>query len=65
VRALSATNLHLRCNNITCEDVDDSPLTYVLAKNVLRRFINIADIRTQVSSRLSLYSLCGMWRGVV
>ena len=49
-RAISATNLHLRTKHIyvTSDGLDESGLTYVLPKNVLRRFICISDLRTQV-----------------
>lgn len=51
VRAISATNLHLRTNHIyvASEDVDESGFTYVLPKNVLKKFITIADLRTQIA----------------
>ena len=51
VRAISAANLHLRTKHIyvSSEGVDDTGLTYVMPKNVLSRFITIADLRTQVA----------------
>ncbi len=51
VRAISATNLHLRTNHIyvSSDDVDESGFTYVLPKNVLKRFICISDLRTQIA----------------
>jgi pre-mRNA-processing factor 8 len=51
VRAISATNLHLRTNHIyvSSDDVDESAFTYILPKNVLKKFICISDLRTQVS----------------
>jgi pre-mRNA-processing factor 8 len=51
VRAISATNLHLRTNHIyvSSDDVDETAFTYVLPKNVLKKFICISDLRTQVS----------------
>lgn len=64
VRAISATHLHLRTNHIyvSSEDVreDGSVLTstqytYVMPKNVLNKFITIADLRTQI---------CGLLYGV-
>ncbi|KAK4686129.1 pre-mRNA-processing factor 8, partial [Tremellales sp. Uapishka_1] len=52
VRAISATNLPLRINNIFVgnDDVKDDAgsLTYVIPKNVLKSFIVNADLRTQV-----------------
>ena len=54
VRAISATNLHLRTNHIyvTSDQLDESGLTYVLPKNVLKKFITVADLRTQVAAFL-------------
>jgi pre-mRNA-processing factor 8 len=51
VRAISATNLHLRTNHIyvSSDDVRDTGLTYVLPKNVLNKFICVSDLRTQIS----------------
>ena len=51
MRAISAANLHLRVNHIyvNSEAVRDSGYTYVLPKNVLKKFICIADLRTQVA----------------
>jgi len=52
VRAISATNLHLRTNHIyvSSDDVDESGLTYVMPKNVLKKFICISDLRTQIAA---------------
>ncbi len=54
VRAISATNLHLRVNHIyvNSDDIRESGFTYVLPKNVLKKFICIADLRTQVAGFL-------------
>eukprot|EP00668_Euglena_longa_P001742 GGOE01002052.1.p1 GENE.GGOE01002052.1~~GGOE01002052.1.p1 ORF type:complete len:2392 (-),score=761.77 GGOE01002052.1:208-7383(-) len=51
VRAISATNLYLRTNHIYVgsDDVKDSGYTYVIPKNVLKKFITIADLRTQIA----------------
>jgi pre-mRNA-processing factor 8 len=50
VRAISATNLHLRTNHIyvNSDDIREGGITYVLPKNVLKKFINISDLRTQI-----------------
>ncbi|PWN94126.1 putative PRP8-U5 snRNP protein, pre-mRNA splicing factor [Acaromyces ingoldii] len=52
IRALSATNLPLRCQHlyVSNEDVreDAGALTYVMPKNVLKTFIVNSDLRTQV-----------------
>jgi len=54
VRAISAANLHLRVNHIyvNSESIRESGYTYVLPKNVLKKFICIADLRTQVAGFL-------------
>jgi len=51
VRAISATNLHLRTSHIyvNSDDLREQGLTYVLPKNVLAKFITIADLRTQIA----------------
>jgi len=50
VRAISASNLHLRTANIyvSSEDCIETGYTYVLPKNVLKKFVCIADLRTQI-----------------
>merc|ERR1712176_1405360 len=50
VRAISATNLHLRTHHIyvNSDDVSEG-YTYVLPKNVLAKFVTISDLRTQVA----------------
>ena len=52
VRAISATNLHLRTNHIyvASEDARDTGYTFVLPKNVLKKFITVADLRTQIAA---------------
>jgi len=54
VRAISATNLHLRTKHIyvSSEDISEDGLTYVFPKNILGKFITIADLRTQISGYL-------------
>jgi pre-mRNA-processing factor 8 len=58
VRAISATNLHLRTNHIyvSTDGLRETGLTYVLPKNVLAKFITVADLRTQVHHNYYLYS---------
>ena len=58
VRAISCSNLHLRVNHIYVNSEDlhfESGYTYILPKNVLKKFITISDLRTQV---------CGFMYGV-
>jgi pre-mRNA-processing factor 8 len=54
VRAISATNLHLRTKHIyvSSEDISEDGLTYVLPKNILSKFITISDLRTQIAGYL-------------
>merc|ERR1719387_739810 len=54
VRAISASNLHLRTSHIyvASEDCSETGYTYILPKNVLKKFITIADLRTQISAYL-------------
>lgn len=51
VRAISATNLHLRTNHIyvSSDDIKETGFTYILPKNVLKKFIVISDLRTQIA----------------
>ena len=62
IRAISATNLHLRTNHIyvSSDDIREAGYTYILPKNVLKKFIVISDLRTQVSGRgTTEVCLCG------
>jgi len=54
IRAISATNLHLRTHHlyVSSEALTESGVTYVLPKNLLRKFITCADLRTQVGGYL-------------
>jgi len=54
VRAISATNLHLRTQHVyvASEELREGGLTYVLPKNLLRKFVTVADLRTQVGGFL-------------
>ncbi|OUS43523.1 NUC071 domain-domain-containing protein [Ostreococcus tauri] len=51
IRAISATNLHLRVNHIyvNSDDLKETGYTYIMPKNVLKKFIMIADLRTQIA----------------
>ena len=54
-RAIATSNLRTRANNIyiSSEDIqEDDHFTYVMPKNVLRRFIMISDLRVQVAGYL-------------
>ncbi|KAJ5552368.1 hypothetical protein N7494_001746 [Penicillium frequentans] len=50
-RAIATSNLRTRSNNIyvSSDDVRDEGFTYVMPKNILKRFITIADLRVQVT----------------
>jgi len=54
VRAISATNLHLRAHHIyvSSDDIKETGYTYILPKNLLKKFITIADLRTQIGGFL-------------
>ena len=54
IRAISATNLHLRVNHVyvNSDDLKETGYTYIMPKNVLKKFITIADLRTQIAGYL-------------
>ena len=51
MRAISSTNLHLRTKNIYVanDDIRDTGYTYVMPNNILKKFITISDLRTQIA----------------
>lgn len=51
VRAISSSNLHLRTNNIyvSSDGVKEDGFTYVMPKNILKKFVRISDLRTQIA----------------
>ncbi|OVF08136.1 putative U4/U6-U5 snRNP complex subunit [Clavispora lusitaniae] len=52
-RAIAANNLHLRTKNIfvSSEDfVDDDSITYIMPRNILKKFVQISDVRTQIGA---------------
>ncbi|KAF2186658.1 pre-mRNA processing splicing factor 8 [Zopfia rhizophila CBS 207.26] len=54
-RAIATSNLRTRANNIyiNSEDIkEEGHFTYVMPKNILKRFITIADLRVQVAGYL-------------
>lgn len=54
-RAVATSNLRTRANNIyvSSDDIqEDDHYTYIMPKNVLKRFITIADLRVQVAGYL-------------
>ena len=59
VRAISATNLHLRTNHIyvSSDDIKETGYTYILPKNILKKFIIISDLRAQVNNDLCVLDL--------
>jgi pre-mRNA-processing factor 8 len=54
IRAISATNLHLRTNHIyvSSDDIKETGYTYILPKNVLKKFVTISDLRAQIAGYL-------------
>jgi len=57
LRAINASNLHLRTQHIytNTEDISDTAFNYVIPKNILKKFIEASDMRMQV---------CGLMYGV-
>lgn len=53
-RAIAASNLHLRTQHmyVNSDSVQDAGYTYVVPKNILKRFITVADLRTQIAGYL-------------
>ncbi|KAK1749368.1 NUC071 domain-containing protein [Echria macrotheca] len=53
-RAIATSNLRTRANNMYVAPVDNDAddVTYVMPKNILKRFITIADLRVQVAGYL-------------
>ncbi|EEQ33074.1 mRNA splicing protein PRP8 [Microsporum canis CBS 113480] len=54
-RAIATSNLRTRANNIyiSSEDIqEDGHYTYIMPKNILKRFIMISDLRVQVAGYL-------------
>lgn len=54
-RAIASSNLRTRANNIyiSSDDIrEDGHYTYIMPKNILKRFITIADLRVQVAGYL-------------
>ena len=54
MRAIAATNLHLRTKNVyvSSDDIKEEGYTYIFPKNLLKKFVTISDLRTQVSGFL-------------
>src|SRR5204862_4833407 len=51
-RAIATSNLRTRANNIyiSSDDIrEDDHYTYIMPKNILKRFITISDLRVQVA----------------
>ncbi|KAJ9134458.1 Pre-mRNA-processing-splicing factor 8 [Pleurostoma richardsiae] len=53
-RAIATSNLRTRANNIYVSSVDNDvdDITYVMPNNILKKFIQIADLRVQVAGYL-------------
>ena len=62
IRAISATNLHLRTNHIyvSSDDIKETGFTYILPKNILKKFIIVSDLRTQVCTVTNV-AMVMMW----
>ena len=48
LRALSATNMQMRVNNVwvSNDDIKDNGMTYIMPKNLLKKFVCISDLKT-------------------
>ncbi|CEL02769.1 Putative MRNA splicing protein PRP8 [Aspergillus calidoustus] len=53
-RAIATSNLRTRANNIyiSSDEIREEGYTYIMPKNILKRFIMIADLRVQVAGYL-------------
>ena len=53
-RAIATSNLRARANQIyiNSEDIQEDRYTYIMPKNILKRFITIADLRVEVAGYL-------------
>jgi len=51
-RAISACNLHVRTNHIyvNSDEIKETGLTYIMPKNVLKKFIMVSDLRTEIAA---------------
>lgn len=52
-RLIASNNLHLRTKNIYVSSndfVDDDSFTYIMPKNILKKLVQISDLRTQVGA---------------
>ncbi|CAK7904636.1 pre-mRNA-splicing factor 8 [[Candida] anglica] len=51
-RAIASSNLHLRAKNVyvSSNDDDETGFTYIFPKNVLKKLVQISDLRTQVGA---------------
>jgi len=54
VRAISAANLHLRTAHlyVPATEFTEDGYTYIMPKNILTKFITVADLRTQIGGYL-------------
>ena len=57
LRCISATNLHMRLDRIYVSqdgvsELNNNDYTYVMPKNILKKFITISDLRIQISGLL-------------
>ena len=71
IRAISATNLHLRTNHIyvSSDDIKETGFTYILPKNILKKFIIASDLHTQVNivtdvAIMMMYDTLDCWLSV-
>ena len=71
IRAISATNLHLRTNHIyvSSDDIKETGFAYVLPNNILKKFIIASDLHTQINivtdvAIMMMYDTLDCWLSV-
>merc|ERR1719509_630338 len=54
IRAISATNLHMRTKQVyvSSDDIKEDGYTYIFPKILLKKFVTISDLRTQICGYL-------------
>ena len=50
LRAISATNMLMRTNNVwtNSEDIKEAGMTYIMPKNLLKKFVCVSDLKIQI-----------------
>lgn len=66
LRALSATNMLMRTNNVwtNSDDIKESGFTYIMPKNLLKKFVCISDLKIPIFGYLYGVTIEGSIREV-